>query len=117
MLYVTADFGSTEHVNLRRHLFFQHNMSAFAGIVIGATVGGTIGFVCFIVLCFKCCERRDLRNRKLAAEEKARRLHQTLINDGGRYDPESNRYYNNNGLVTPLIISVGPGMAIVGIVV
>ena len=54
--------------------------------------------------------------RKLGAKEKANRYHLAIIDDGGSYGPESNRYYNSAGLIMPLVIKVGPDMAIRGIV-
>ena len=66
----------------------------------------------FVAVCCSC--RRQARVRKLAVEEAARQYHQRIIDNGGSYDPQRDKYVNSRGEVCPKSINVGPGMAIIG---
>ena len=92
-------------------------MSDIGNIIIGVFV--VVGFFSFVCGCFYLIFRgcnQSARNRKFEAEEKARRYHQSIIDGGGRYDPLSDTYYNYYGFVMFESVSVGNGMAILGIV-
>ena len=89
------------------------------GINIGIIIGPIFGFITFLsffVAIYCSCRwlGRQARDRKLAVEETARQYHQSIIDDGGRYDPQRDKYVNTRGEVYHSLINVGPGMAIIG---
>ena len=84
--------------------------AALAGMLTGIFVGSFLVCFCPLVVCGYLVQR-DLRNRTQIAKERARVLHQSIIEQGGRYDPESNTYFDTKGDLMPNIIY----MAIVGI--
>ena len=76
-----------------------------------------IGCIAVLAMISVACIFLILQNfvqsrQKLMCIEKAKFFHAHIINDGGRFSPETQTYYDKNLVALPFIISVGVGMAI-----